>query len=142
MNTATIIDSIVGLLSGDTTISGNSNVITDKFVDNPYIRSGTKVVIEVLSSQVTTSESQPFRYNRYELPVYIRIHQRKARMQDSEDQLEIITDAILSLLENSRKKISGVNGIKRISVNKSLDGEDTESRETNVEIILDILEER
>jgi len=141
MNVGTIVDSIVTILNDDPTLVSYSREITSNFVETPYLK-GTYIIIEVLSGNVSTHEIQPFGCNRYYLPIIINIHQRKIKMSDSEDELELVTNRLMSVLDNNRKKITGVNGITDIILEKDLESDNVESRLNSFELTLDIIEER
>lgn len=141
MNIGDTVESIVTIFKADATLVSYSRDITSRFVETPYLK-GTYVIIEVLSGSLTTHPIQPFGCNRYNLPIIVNIHQRKAKMSLAEDELELVTNQLMIVIDANRKTITGVNGISDITLDKDFESEDTDSRISSIEMTLDILEER
>jgi len=141
MNANIIKNSLVTILKTDTELMSYVRDITDNYVENPYLNSN-KALIEVTSGNLTQTIRQPFGYSRYDLIVILRIFQRNTKMSDSESTLDNITSRLLYTLDQNRKKITGVNGINNMTIVKDLESTDVDTRITEVQLSLDILEER
>lgn len=139
MNTSTILTSIVTFLSADSTLSSWTRTITDEYIEVPYLK-GTLASIFVISGSPEFHPRQPMNKRRYNLPITINIEQRKAKMKDSEVELDKIIDKVLDLVETNRSKITGVNGISSISISKEFDSTEVDTRLTQIELMLDIIE--
>lgn len=139
MNTSTILSSLVSILSADVSLSSWTREITDVYVEVPYLK-GTYAIIYVIAGNPVASSKQHMRVKRYDLPVIIRIEQRKAKMSDSEVELNKIVDKVIDVVELNRKKITGVNGVTNVEIDKEMDSTEVDTRLTEIELMLDIIE--
>lgn len=139
MNTSTILSSLVSILSADVSLSSWTREITDVYIEVPYLK-GTYAIIYVIAGNPSTSSRQHMRVKRYDLPVIIRIEQRKVKMSDSEVELNKIIDKVIDVVELNRKKITGVNGITSVEIDKEMSSTEVDTRLTEIELMLDIIE--
>lgn len=139
MNTATILSSIVTILSADSSLNSWTREITTDYIEVPYLK-GTYANIFIIAGEPEIHPRPTMNRRRYNLPVIIMLEQRKAKMTDSEIELNKIVDKIIDVIESNRKNITGVNGIDSINIGKEFDSTEVDTRQTQVTLTLDILE--
>ena len=98
----------------------------------------TEVWIRV--DDITVAGVQTFGYTRYHVPVIIDILQKGVKPSRSEVSIDVIVNAVLDVIDSNRNLSGNVNGIVSIDTAKDRPDEEMRYRESNIEIVYEIME--
>lgn len=136
VDTSAITSALRTALKLNSTIRANVDAVEMGIKDIP-----TKICeIWIRIDDITVDGIQTFGYTRYHIPVVIDILQKGVKPSRSEVSIDVIVNAILSVINSNRNLSGSVNGIVSVDVAKDRPDEEMRYRESNIEIIYEIME--